>query len=468
MAKIKYRRIGILIAAIYIVLASILSFYFIFLNNSILILYSFAFFIALGLAIAHNDRYIKYSISASIGIIVVSSLMYFFFQKSVYSTFAINLAIIGYYLLISVVIAIFSATVADNSNMHPGKKLVKMLKGHERAIYAALAVVAILALFLPIWPSSSYINYAILPHATIHISSISHGSSQGHDGPYLLVLNLSNYSSVVNPQGSNLRLVYQNGTKAMAAEYNIGGIQVGNYTEEVLLESPLSNGSDINLYFYPFNATYSSDFLAMSAGAFIRNATNSSVVSLSIGNLSNVKYRAVNETITAYAVKHGSSSSNYTITLLPYYDLQTECSMGNDSVSYLNFTSNHTVSMFLFSNISDFSLSTTSSSTSNPTYDSYLGRFSQNSYSKYINTTRLNEKFGLSGCIYYSFVTGNETRIAVQASQKYIYYLPYTEVKSFALPTIENATQKRTSFVWDSIAYTFYTALNNESTNAQT
>ena len=462
MAKIKDHHIGIGIAAMYLALAIILSFYFIFLNNSVLILYSFAFFVVLGFAIAHNDRYLKYSISASMGIIVASSLIYFLFQKGMYSTFVINLAIIGYYMLISVVIAIFSATVADNSNLHPWKKPSKVLKRYERPIYISLAVIAILALLLPIWPAGNYINYAILPHATIHISSISHPGLQGRDGPYLLVLNLSNYSSVVNPQGSNLRLVYQNGTRAMAAEYNIGGIQVGNYTEEVLLESPLVNGSDLILYFYPFNATYSSDFYAMRPAAFLRNATNSSVVGLSIGNLSNVRYRTVNETITAYAVKHSSSISNYTITLLPYYDLQTECSMGNDSVVYLNFTSNHTVSMFLFSNISDFSTSTISSN-SNPTYNSYLERFSQNSYAKYINTTRLHEKFNLNGCIYYSFVTSNETRIDVQASQKYLYYLPYSEVRSFTLPTIENATQKRTNFVWDSIAYTLSASLNNES-----
>ncbi len=467
MAKIKDHYIGIGIAAMYLALAIILSFYFIFLNNSVLILYSFAFFVVLGFAIAHNDRYLKYSISASMGIIVASSLMYFLFQKGMYSTLVINLAIIGYYLLISVVIAIFSATVADNSNLHPWNRLSKVLKRYERPIYISLAVIAILALLLPIWPAGNYINYAILPHATIHISSISHPGPQGRDGPYLLVLNLSNYSSVVNPQGSNLRLMYPNGTRVIAAEYNIGGIQVGNYTEEVLLESPLINGSDLILYFYPFNATYSSDFYAMRPAAFLRNATNSSVVSLSIGNLSNVRYRTVNETITAYAVKHGSSISNYTITLLPYYDLQTECSMGNDSIVYLNFTSNHTVSMFLFSNISDFSSSTTSSNL-NPTYDSYIGRFSQNSYAKRINTTRLHEKLNLNGCVYYSFVTGNETRINVQVSQKYLYYLPYSEVRSFTLPTIENATQKRTSFVWDSIAYTLSASLNNESNNTQT
>ena len=467
MAKIKYRRIGVGITAMYLALAIILSFYFIFLNNSMLILYSFIFFIVLGLAIAINDRYVKYSVSASVGIIVAASLIYLFFQKGMYSAFAINLAIIGYYLLISVVIAIFSATVADNSKLHPGKKLAKALRGNERVIYAALFLVGILALFMPMWPAGSYINYAILPHATIHILGISYPGKQGHYGPYLLMLNLSNYSSVVNPQGSNLRLVYQNGTMAKAAEYNIGGIQVGNYTEEVLLESPLSNRSDLNIYFFPFNATYSSDFSAMRAGAFIRNATNSSTVDLSMGNLSNVNYKAVNETITAYAVKRSSSVSNYTITLLPYYDLQTVCSMGNDSTSYLNFTSNQTISMFLFRNISDFSLSTAYSNTSNPTYDSYIGRFSQNSYAKYINTTHLHEESSLDGCVYYSFVTSNETRIDVQASQKYIYYIPYTEAKSFALPTIENATQRRTSFVWDSIAYTFYTALDNESANAQ-
>ena len=75
MAKIKDHYIGIGIAAMYLALAIILSFYFIFLNNSVLILYSFAFFVVLGFAIAHNDRYLKYSISASIGIIVASSLM---------------------------------------------------------------------------------------------------------------------------------------------------------------------------------------------------------------------------------------------------------------------------------------------------------------------------------------------------------------------------------------------------------
>ncbi|EQD59442.1 conserved hypothetical protein, membrane [mine drainage metagenome] len=423
-----------------------------------MILYSFLFFVVLGLVAAHKYKYTEYVVIASIGIIVISSLAYFSIPNGTYAAFAINLAIIGYYLLISAVISIFASIIAENNNLHIGKRVAKAFAGKQKQIYAFMIAIGILFLVLPLWPDGSFINYSVLPYAALHITSVNQPAHAYSNGTYLLIINLSNYSSVINPQGSNIRLVYQNGSAIKAAEYDAGGIRVGNYTEDILLESAIHNSSTIYLYFYPYNATYSRNFSPMPLKAFDAHSQNASVINVTLGSLSNVLYKTVNRTITAYAVKHGNSTSSYPITLLPYYDLQAICNMGNDTVASINFTSNNTVSFFMFNNISDFTASTVNIT---PSYRTYLKSFSQNSETSELNLTYGNKQFNLTNCLYYSFVTNSETRIAIHTTQNYIYYTPYSITKSFALPSIGDATQRHENFVWNSIIYTFFNSTRN-------
>ncbi|MEM0149405.1 MAG: hypothetical protein QXW10_00715 [Candidatus Micrarchaeaceae archaeon] len=460
MAGERWRIIVIITAALYAAIAGILSFYFVFFNNSTIILYSFLVFVALGLIIAHKEKFIKLSTLASISIIVISSLAYLYVQKNAYSAFAINFAIIGYYLLISTVIALFASIVAADNNMHPLKKAASALAAQRRYLFPLLLAIGALAIALPLWPMGSAINYSILPHASLYINSIDNPMNQTQNSTYLLIINLSNYSKFTNPQGSNLRIKYPNGTDVRAAEYDIGGIQVGNYTEKMLIESHISNGSVLEIYFLPFNYSFGANFSSITAKRFDSKANGSYTVASTIGNISGVIYKQVNETITAYAANKMTNYDNYTFELLPPYSLQTVCSMGNYSHVTINITSNKTMSVFFFDNLSDFSDSVVNVSQS---YGSYLRAFGANGEKRVINASNMHESLALNGCIYYSLVVENQTRIALHTVQNYISYTPYTEVKSFELPSLPKAMQKRSGFVWDSIYYTFVHAVYNES-----
>ena len=463
MSDTRRRTINMIIIVLYAAIAGILSFYFVFFNNSTIILYSFLAFVALGLAIAHKEKFIKLSTIVSISIIAISSLIYFNVQKNAYSAFAINFAIIGYYLLISTVIALFASIIASDNNMHPLKKVAKGLANKQQYILPLLLAIGVLVLMLPLWPMGSSINYSILPSASLYINGIYNPINQTQNSTYLLIINLSNYSKVVNPQGSNIRIAYPNGTNVRAVEYNIGGIQVGNYTQKILIESHISNGSVLKLYFLPFNSSFGANFSSMPAKSFDRIANESYTVASTVGNLLGVRYKPANETITAYAADKMTDYNNYTFELLPPYNLQTICSMGNYSHVAINITSNKTLSIFFFNNISDF---TNSAVNASPSYGAYLKAFSRNSEKRVINASSISESFALNDCVYYSFVVENQTRITQHAVQNYISYIPYTEVKGVELPSIVRATQKNSGFVWDSIDYTFLRAVQNATRNA--
>lgn len=489
----------------FLLLALLLSFYFIFINSSTLILYSFLAFIALGVAISHRPAYIEYALSVSMGLIVASSLLYFsipayalyvgsivvlgamlvlgiksrynvvlvavlivlaLFTASAaakYNTFTINMAIIGYYLLISVVIAEFASIITENSRLRLWHKIAKAYSAREEYYNAAFLAIALLLIFLPIWPMGKAVNVSLLPYANITITGINSSANLNNSSNYLLKLNLSMYSQFISNGGSNIRFAYGNSTSIYAIVDNLSSASAPLTHRYVLLNARIRNGSIIRIYFFAINTSFDNHMKSEPNPNFDTSALNSSILAVSTGAVSNARYKIVNVTATYYSNVNASTSQNYTLTLYPYYNLQSVCSEGNSSTAIISMQSTTPVSMFVFNNLSDYSAATVGVQ---PSYTDYLKEFSSDSFAKDLNFTNASIKFGLQGCHYYSFVVNSSKAVIhVRYTQDYVYKKPYLGTKEQKLPTISDVEYGVKSFFWNSAGYIYARAATNKSIN---
>ena len=204
-----YEKLGSIALYLYILIFVLFLAYFVFLNNSTIILYSFAAFVFLGILISKNSHHMAMCIGLSLALIFGSSISYFgvpalpftvaaLVAYAVYasafrrrmsadiivliaallpglldisgaakiSNFVINIAIIGYYLLISSVIALFIRAYYETNDLHKSKhmrRLFSFLSAKKPVIAFISIIIAVIILAGPIWPSSQ-INYIYTNH----------------------------------------------------------------------------------------------------------------------------------------------------------------------------------------------------------------------------------------------------------------------------------------------------------------
>ena len=501
----KKNMLKIAIGISFLLLALLLSFYFIFINSSILILYSFLAFIILGVAISHRPVYIEYALSVSMGLIVASSLVYFgiptyalyvgsivmlggmlilgirskynavlvavliviaFFTASAtakYNTFTINMAIIGYYLLISVVIAEFASMITENSRFKWWHKIARVYLAKEKYYNATFLAIALLLLFLPIWPMGEAVNVSLLPYANMTITGINSSANLNNSSNYLLQLNLSMYNQFISDGGSNIRFAYGNSTHISAIVDNLSSASAPLTHRYVLLDAHIRNGSIIRVYFFAINTSFGNHLKPETNPEFNTSALNSSVLTVSMGAVNNARYKTVNITATYYSNVKANTTQNYTVTLYPYYNLQSICSEGNDSTAIISMQSISPVSVFIFNNLSDYSAATVSVQ---PSYMNYLREFSSHSFAKDLNFTNASIRFSLQGCRYYSFIiNSSKAVIHVVYTQDYTYKKPYQGTKEQKLPTISDVEYDVSGFFWNSVGYVYMRAVTNKSIN---
>ncbi len=162
-----------LAAALYAVLIAAFVTEFVYLNNPSFILYSFLLFVALGAALGVHSRYTGGVILIAMAFVAAGSMLYFW--GAVLLPFVwLNLSIVGYYLLISAVIGITVRMAAESNGLEKriaaAEKALGGLAGRDTAVYAGIAVAALL-LLAPIWPASvavpqsEYVNRTVYaPH----------------------------------------------------------------------------------------------------------------------------------------------------------------------------------------------------------------------------------------------------------------------------------------------------------------
>jgi hypothetical protein len=300
---LKYKWLGSLALYLYIGIFVLFLAYFVFLNNSAFILYSFIAFVFLGILISKSSRHVAVCIGFSMALIFGSSISYFgvpilqyaavaLVAYAVYAfllmrnhteniivliavllplllyisgaatvpDFVINIGIIGYYLLISSVIALFIRTFYESNGLHKSrhiKRLFLFLSSNKPAIVAISTIIAVIILAGPVWPSPqiSYI-YTNRPYSIYRQNStIENISVYFAKPPYIM-------HPICGP-GTN-------GTVSMAIE--------SRNTTEIFLMNSSSSYSDA-LSQFPYGSNLYGYSIAFSTFSFT-NATISGIVHL--------------------------------------------------------------------------------------------------------------------------------------------------------------------------------------------
>ncbi len=202
--KAKTNAIRYLLVALYFLLTVFFFLEFVLLNNSPMILYSFLIFIAIGIIAGFYESVSKSMVIAALAFIILGSLLYFAFAG--FSTIGINVAIIGYYFLISAVIGIFiSVMIENNDNPKIRKKVTGFVKKRSEKIAYAGIIIALVLLLGPFWPQSAavarsqYINVSLPYYYNVSAQSYSNYSVAMSPTPYYM-------SNPVCISGSNVTL----------------------------------------------------------------------------------------------------------------------------------------------------------------------------------------------------------------------------------------------------------------------
>ncbi|MCL5099856.1 MAG: hypothetical protein M1158_01900 [Candidatus Marsarchaeota archaeon] len=201
------RAVRTLAYALYAVLAALFIIEFVELDSAPFILYSFLPFVALGILLGMYGRHTGPVIMMAIVFIAVSSI--FYSMDALMLQFVwINLAIVGYYLLISAVLGIFIAMAAESNGLSrhlkaAARNISKFMSGRA-AGYAAI-IIAVALLVAPIWPSSLTVQLTDYTNATRAVQY------------YGTAINASSFTVIADPWPYNYTIpLCANGTNATA------------------------------------------------------------------------------------------------------------------------------------------------------------------------------------------------------------------------------------------------------------
>ncbi len=443
-----------ILIALYFLLTVIFLTYFIVMNNSLFILLSILFFIGLSFLIFKNDNYLSTVLGLSMALIYTGSVMYFkipfiidaillviytlimiFLEYRIkmryklivyialalpillyliyfetYSPYVINLAIIGYYLLIALVIAVIIRLKFYNGDkaisVKSSRSLSHYILIHKNSVYFLGIIIGILILVLPIYPLNPLFDLNLMPHSVVSFYLPSNFSGSN----FILNLNLSNFTqygvynfrSIGFYSSTNIPI----NASVIKNEHNLNDIQF-----EINSSKFKPGKNEMNVYFFvPNNKSYTK----VESIPKFNDITIAKNVSLS--KISSFSYKNKTINYTVYNISFYNTSTNHTF--YNGYEYLKMCNAYYTNFISFKLTSNHHFSIFEFNNSSDldnalFMLK------GNLTYDNYIKNFEKMSYAHYINTS--NQSFLIKGCIKYSLVFDNKTNLITTIEQfKYI------------------------------------------------
>ncbi len=472
-------------AAIFIVMNFIVA------GNPSFILYSFLFFVALAVPLSVSDKSIRTAVMLAIALIVagaigyanihtlrISSLgvpifLFAFVVATVVSIYAelgalrtaaisgsvliafleylaapaeslllsTNTAILGYYLLISSVIALMIASSSLKQKVE--RRIASISSGQNlvKVSYAFIAVAAIL-LVLPIWPSYVPIPHSGLPYASFILEA---GNASQHTN--YISINATRLSLYANYNLSNMAL-YVNGVSVQAAVLGNADLQ---YRDAIVYVegAPLTAGENVDIYFLPF------DYAGVRASQRVSesNFTPYRVPAMHARFDSfhyTGSYANVTKTYTESYRTNRSSSSN--ITVEPPYFVDTICPDGSNESLQFSILTNGTSSVFLLTGISNFSRAV-SGSYSNYSYAAYLHSFGSNSYAEYLNVTSADFNKTLDSCMYYAIVPKHP--VLAQVLRNKSYYLNKSVSETLKSPSILSASARSVLIKPDFLPFNF-------------
>lgn len=433
---------------IYLIISFIFLSYFLILNNSMFILLSLIIFIILSFVIVLKDRYLKYVMALSLVFIIISSLLYFkvsfiaigiaLVVFSFYLVFFshktamwlklmvmlcisiplifdamnvedlnlfVNLSIIGYYLLISLTIAVIIRVVPSDSTKLKFRRIKNELVSYSSSynFYILVFLVGIMILILPIYPMRPSFNLNLLPYSTI-VTTVPRGYNVSNYT--YLILNLSEFKGYGAYNLSSLGFYYDG--RFVYAHFYKSNKNLSQVP--VILDLPPENRSMKLYFFVPPNVSKSelnlSDF-----------KLPSEPLATKVSTVSNYKYKSNTRNYSVYFKLNETYESNHT--LLKYFYPLSLCESDYQNLDSYAIQGNHSFDLFIFKNDSQLNKAIISSNASDYNYSNSTKIFGlyQRSFEKLpissLNITHY--EFNLSslheGCINYVILTNRTIKI---------------------------------------------------------
>ncbi len=401
-----------IVLPLYLAILMVVLLFLVVLNNSELILYSFIAFAFIGIVLSRDYRNAGMALVSSTIIISVSSIFYYSVNATRGSLILQNIGIVGYYLLISSIIALLIRLAHDSTAPKLGSlfdPLRKFWKKSNSVVVPALGFLGIAILLLPIWPLGMHIHTSLMPYIPVIIYQISHtyNSSQ-----YILNLDLSKYPTLINPQRSNM-LLYIDGN---VTDVSVIGSAPKLYNMTLLIstKAKISNRTNMRLYI----TSYSTGFNNYTKTIQHYDSAASSRIYALAGNLTNVgKNITITERYYGLATVDRVSYANFST--VPYYELNNVCLPGTSHHVSINYSAISPESLFIFRNDSAMA-DTVLADTYQKNYGYYVGRFANNSLAHVINSTSGTISAPYTGtCLDYAFVLQNGQTTTVRISSEY-------------------------------------------------
>ncbi len=485
----KYSRSGLLVlaeSALFIALAILFSAYFVVMNSSIFILYSFVIFVALSVALI-RERMSGFALGVSMALIYASSMIYMqgfpsialpysacaafavaamaylAFSGKMQRTYAalvaagallpilflalnfqrfqalsINVAILGYYLLISVVMGLFWRIVYFQNEASLERKAQLALRGldrHSLRIRHTAAAFCAILMILPIWPLGTIVHLGVMPYANVTLSGFAPENGAHGPAPYAVYVNMSRYSGIVNPEYGNVRFYYSNGTPIAAGVFQSAN-RTNNTAKFLLYLGGGSNGTTIRMYFEAYGTGFSKNLTQFSQER-AANVTAKALYAV-YGRITNTG-AYVNRSVLYYGKEWGSRTESYNITTDGYETPQMVCTPGTHKVTTLTISADVPVSVIGIYNTTDFSEAVTGTTPylGAQGYASALAARGYGSVMESRNAT-MNLSYN-SECTYYVVVSAGTARVNEHVSSTY--YANFSGYKDVRVPiSISNSS----------------------------
>ena len=454
---------------LFISISLLFSFFFVVYDSTNLIFYSSIIFIVLAFVIAYDRKLIEYTLLLSISTLISSSIVYFsaynvyyligvlliflvllamsrrigikgehlffiflaLFMPILFSTvpsnfgYMVNIAILGYYLLISAVIAVLLRAFAVNNGLVCWARRIKArVTSHMQMGLAIFVFASAAALISPIWPTGAGINYNALPYAPILLTSY-----QGGAGNYTLFFNASAYSAYENKNLSNIRFISTSGSVINATI--LSNSSAASTRTEVLLGLPFGVDT-IMLKFLPANVSFDSHLRLVNMTHQFKGIALPAVFGNVTGGLNYTNRTIMHVT---YAMKSMTLNTSG-VSLPPYSSTGLQCAPGKDASASVSVISNVTLSLFLF-NVNTSAIDASGSTYAGAPYAAYVNRsqyqfyisnFTKHSNSYVLNETSmsLNFSFHNASCVQYVLAFDQTAKFKIHTMMRYLGYVVQT------------------------------------------
>jgi hypothetical protein len=365
-------------------------------------------------------------------------ILFYILKLYTYQDFIINIAIIGYYLLISTVFGILIGMIIGEKKIEKiSTKILKNISRHKKPYSLAALSIAVIILFYPFWPVNYQLILGNIPYATMHIDN-------NYSGLIYIPFNPKNFSSFENYNLNNIRF-FSNGKELNA--YISSGSNINNISQFILNAS----ASDINVYFFPYNTTFNETLKQLPSKEFLNLKKNSTTVYYNISAVTNANYKNVNKTLNYSLLQLENGSKSTKVTVYPYYLPQTLCPEANITVFKLQINSTSPISLFFMNSTKNFSKAIAGVPAG---YNNYISSFMNESYGSKIGFTNWTINMTKNpNCVYYTIIANITTNVTLKEDMSYYVEIPMHKVVSNKLGIINSNKGFIYGSIFESIPY---------------